>query len=80
MRKIKKIVILVILFFISLYGFIKFTGTSDVDYVKEQININIPKPINIIYEDTEDTHKGFHGDGKTFAKLELASDNKKNVL
>lgn len=73
----KKIVILVILFFISLYGFIKFTGTSDVDYVKEQININIPKPINIIYEDT---HEGFHGDGKIFAKLEFASEDKENIL
>ena len=50
---------------------------SNQDYIAKQINIEIPKIINIEHMDD---HGGFHGDGEKFAKIEFDNNNGLNVL
>jgi len=73
----KKNIVFMTVIFISLYALFGCSATSEANYIQKNINIDIPKPINV---SCSDNHGGFHGDGKTFAKLEFSPEDEGIIL
>lgn len=53
------------------------SAESNLAYIAEQINIDMPEILNIEHMDD---HGGFHGDGKKFAKIEFDNNNGLSIL
>lgn len=73
----KKTIILIVVIIVSTYVIWEGSDKSEIRYIEKQIGIDIPKALNMNYVDE---HGGFHGDGKTFAKLEFLAEDEEGIL
>lgn len=73
----KRIYLLIGVVLINLTFLACSSSNSKQEYIAEQINITMPDVLNIEYTDE---HKGVHGDGQTFGKVEFDETNGKNFV